>query len=167
MTGTIYKPGTSTQRELLVLLTFSLSLTVVLWGCAAEPNAEQANVVAEIKNLGGKVTIAKTSPGRPIIKVVLMKTMVTDDGLEQLKVLTQLQTLNLEDTKVTDDGLKYLKGLTQLQHLFLGGTMVTDAGLEHLKGLTQLQSLNLGGTKVTDQGAQKLRQALPNCTIAR
>ena len=44
---------------------------------------------------------------------------------------------------MTDAGLEHLKGLTQVQSLNLSQTEVTDAGLKHLKGLTQLQSLNL------------------------
>ena len=45
---------------------------------------------------------------------------------------------------MTDAGLEHLKGLTNLQSLDLTFTKVTDAGLEHLKGLTKLQSLDLG-----------------------
>ena len=63
-------------------------------------------------------------------------TQVTDAGLEHLKGLTRLQSLDLSGTQVTDAGLEHLKGLTQLQWLSLEGTQVTDAGLEHLKGLT-------------------------------
>ena len=57
---------------------------------------------------------------------------------------------------MTDAGLEHLKGLTQLHSLDLGGTKVTDAGLEHLKGLAQLESLELRGTKVTDAAAKVL-----------
>ena len=55
--------------------------------------------------------------------------------------------LYLSHTEVTDAGLEHLKLLSQLQTLDLGGTKVTDAGLEHLKDLAQLQSLDLGGTE--------------------
>ena len=64
---------------------------------------------------------------------------MTDDGLQDLKELTQLKRLTLGDTKVTDAGLEALEGLAQLQVLWLDGTQITDAGLEHLEGLTQLQ----------------------------
>jgi len=69
------------------------------------------------------------------------------------------------DQGITDDCVEHLKGLPQLQGLYLNSTLVTDAGLEHLKGLTELQCLYLIGTKVTDEGVKKLQQALPNCKI--
>ena len=86
---------------------------------------------------------------------------MTDAGLEHLKGLTQLQSLDLTDTKVTDAGLEHLKGLTQLQSLNLMETEVTDAGLVHLKGLPQLQSLDLAQTKVTDAGLVHLEGVDP------
>ncbi len=142
---------------------------------------EQAKAIAEIEKLGGKVTVDKKSPDKPAIRVDLQGSEVTDAGLEHLKGLTELQTLDLwrtkltgaglvhlrgltklqllemSETKVTDAGLEHLKALTRLEALSLGSTKVTDAGLEHLKGLTQLQSLNLFNTQVTDAGLERLK----------
>ncbi len=106
-----------------------------------KPNALQDAAIAAIRKLGGRVTIDTKSPDRPVIFVFLGGTQVTDAGLEHLKGLTSLQTLDL------------------------GDTFVSDAGLEHLKGLTSLQNLSLWDTKVTDEGVKKLQQALPNCEI--
>jgi hypothetical protein len=118
--------------------------------------------IAEIQKLGGTVAIDQRSPGKPIVWLVLSGTKVTDVGLEHLKGLTQLQSLNLRGTKVTDAGLVHLKGLTQLRELDLARSItilpdVTDAGLVHLKGLNQLQTLNLWGTKVSDDGLKHLK----------
>ena len=88
---------------------------------------------------------------------IIESTNITDAGLEHLKGLTCLQTLELKQPNVTDAGLEHLKGLTQLQSLDLIGTQVTDAGLKHLEGLTQLQSLDLSYTKVTDAGLEHLK----------
>jgi len=41
--------------------------------------------------------------------------------------------LDLTDTGVTDNGLEDLKGLAQLQLLRLDGTKVTDAGVANLQ----------------------------------
>ena len=84
-------------------------------------------------------------------------TQVTDAGLEHLKGLSHLNTLNLDRTRVSDAGLKHLKGWSQLQCLSLVGTQVTDAGLEYLKELGQLNTLSLGGTQITDAGLEHLR----------
>jgi tetratricopeptide (TPR) repeat protein len=91
---------------------------------------------------------------------------VTNAGLEHLKGLTQLQTLNLMQTQVTDAGLERLQGLSHLQTLDLSAAKVTDIGLEHLQALTQLQNLNVDLTRVTDVGVEKLQQTLPKCSIA-
>ena len=87
----------------------------------------------------------------------LAGTQVSDAGLEHLKGLTALQTLDLSDTKVSDAGLEHLKGLTALQTLDLFGTEVSDAGLEHLRGLTALQTLDLRHTKVSTTAEARLR----------
>lgn len=107
----------------------------------------------------------KPLEGLPDIQSLSLGDRVTDAGLEHLKVLTQLHTLNLRATKVTDAGLADLGALRQLQWLSLSDTNVTDAGLEYLKGLTRLQSLDLRGTKVTDADAKRLQNALPRCKI--
>ena len=66
---------------------------------------------------------------------------------------------------MTDAGLEHLKGLSNLRSLDLSNTGVTDAGLEHLKGLKSLRSLDLRHTKVSDEGVSRLQEALPDCKI--
>ncbi|MGO8747380.1 MAG: leucine-rich repeat domain-containing protein [Thermoguttaceae bacterium] len=100
-------------------------------------------------------------------RLTLGDTKVTDAGLEALEGLTQLQVLWLDGTQITDAGLEHLEGLTQLKRLRLDRTQITDAGLEHLNGLTQLQESILWHTKVTHEGVKRLQQALPNCQIRR
>ena len=90
---------------------------------------------------------------------------VTGTGLENLRGMGRLHELNLSFTPLTDAGLENVKALTQLKTLDVRNTYVTDAGLDYLKGLTQLQTLQLKGTKVTDEGVKSLQQALPNCEI--
>ena len=118
-------------------------------------------------------------------------TQVTDAGLEHLEKLTSLETLSLGGTKVTGTGLNHLQPLTSLTTLYLGGTQVNDAALEHVAALKNLKSLYLDGTQVTDaglghfsamanlrtvrldgtlvtnEGVQKLRAALPGCSVVR
>ena len=157
--------GISMNRKLLPMLVCGLLVHTALCGCAAKPQTEQDKAVAEIKKLGGNVTLDEKGPDAAVIGAILVGTKVTDAKLEHLKGLTQLQTLNLMGAKITDAGLAHLKGLTQLQTLTLDGTRVTDAGLAHLKGLTQLQQLYVGSTQVTDAGIDDLKKALPNCSI--
>jgi len=152
------------NRITLSLLTLGLSLIPVLcW--AAEPNADQAKAIAEIKKLGDKITVDKYNADKPVSGVDLRLTKITDAGLEHLKRLTQLQSLNLTGTQITDVGLVYLKGLTQLQSLNLKSTQITDAGLVHLKGLTQLSWLDLSETKITDAGLVHLKGLTNLCYL--
>ena len=95
----------------------------------------------------------------------LDQTSVTDTGLRDLVGLTNLHRLSLDGASVTDAGLKYLKGLTNLQTLNLRNTKVTDAALNDLKGFRNLEGLNLGFTKVTEQTVKELQQALAQCLI--
>lgn len=66
--------------------------------------------------------------------LVLSKTGLTDTGLQQLGGLTSLRKLNLSScTQVTDEGLDGLLVLKQLESLDLRDTSVTDAGFQRLR----------------------------------
>jgi hypothetical protein len=93
----------------------------------------------------------------------LSETPVTDQGLRRIAGLTGLCYLNLSDTLIGDEGLKIMVELTSLQSLNLAGTRVTDEGLKHLTSLTHLYSLNLSRTQITDDGLAALA-ALPKLT---
>ena len=162
-------------------LTLCLSILVLLTlsGTAlAETGSKKAQVVTEVTKLGGKVEFDETRVDKPIIKIDLHSTQVTeadlallnearkdlkelryldlrlthigDAGVAHLRNLDSLQTLNLFRTNLGDQGLARLKNLTQLQTLLIGGTKVTDAGLVYLKRFPQLKKLSLFQTQVTD-----------------
>lgn len=89
-------------------------------------------------------------------------TSVTNDGLERLRNLTCLETLDLSSNRrVTDEGLKHLHGMKNLMALCLSETRVTDSGLAYLRPLTGLEQLSLCGTKTSDDGLKHLA-TLPN-----
>lgn len=126
-----------------------------IWAQDLDPEREQT--IARIAKLGGKFELDEQRPGKPVIKVDLRRTKVTDADLEILKGFTQLRSLNLGSLGVTDAGMKHLKGLTALEHLNLAHTTVGDAGLEHLKGLIKLKELSIADTPVTDAGIKHLK----------
>jgi hypothetical protein len=96
----------------------------------------------------------------------LTETHITDAGLEHLKGLHRIESLNLSgNSEVTDAGIQYMQGFANLAWLGIDGTQVTDVGLEYLKRLPNLRALNLGDTKVTGEGVKRFQQALPNCDI--
>jgi internalin A len=76
---------------------------------------------------------------------------VTDDGMQRVAELQNLEFLDLSWNKITDAGLERIAELRNLERLDLGCcTRITDAGLAHFGQLSRLQSLNLGLTRVTD-----------------
>jgi Leucine-rich repeat (LRR) protein len=100
-------------------------------------------------------------------RLYLVKTHVSDDGLEHLKGRAGLRTLDLSFTQVSDAGLEHLKGLTGLERLWLQQPRLTDKGRGNLTGLIGLRTLDLRFTQVTDVGTNELRNALPKCRIHR
>ncbi|MCP4175851.1 MAG: hypothetical protein GY758_34340, partial [Fuerstiella sp.] len=82
------------------------------------PNASlisQADVVASIKKLGGRVYLDRSSG--EVLQVDLSPTKITDAWLVHLKHLPKLRLLKLYNTQVTDAGLVHLKGLSRLETL--------------------------------------------------
>jgi Leucine-rich repeat (LRR) protein len=85
----------------------------------------------------------------PLKRLSLSKTSVSDEGLEGIGKLAQLEWLNLSQTKVTDAGLPHLQSLKRLAELDLDHNAITDAGIETLERLVRLKKVEAAGTKVT------------------
>jgi hypothetical protein len=88
---------------------------------------------------------------------------VTDAGLVHLKGLVHLTSLSLSQTQITDAGLEHLNELPNLERLFLNDTHITDEGLKHLIKHKKLRRLDLNNTLITDPELMKLQAILPNC----
>ena len=84
---------------------------------------------------------------------------LTDEHLEPLRFLTDLEILDLSRNPFGDAGLARLAKLHRLRVLQLDRTQVSDAGMESLKGLKDLRDLDLSETLVTDKGLQILKRA--------
>jgi hypothetical protein len=100
-----------------------------------------------------------------LLHLDISNTKVSDKGLEFVATMSNLQTLCLNDTVVGDSGLKHLSNLASLRTLYLSGTKVSDKGLPNLEKLTALDYLEIRDNSVTDAGLQRLRTALPSCTV--
>jgi internalin A len=130
-------------RVLMTRVLLAAAVVGVALSSARPIRADDAEdkAVAFVEKLGGVVTRDDKLPGKPVVKV------------------------NLADTNVTDAGLKELAPLKNLTILYLNETKVTDAGLKELAPLKNLTWLNLRDTQVTDTGLKELQQALPKCKI--
>jgi internalin A len=92
---------------------------------------------------------------------------ISDTGLAPLAGLWRLHTLNLWGNQVTDAGLVHLRGLNRLRWLCLDQTKVTDLGLKQLAVLRNLETLSVEKTRVTEAGVVELQRALPRLRIIR
>jgi hypothetical protein len=88
----------------------------------------------------------------------------TIDGLRQLKYLSSLQVLLLNN--LTDAGLAHLQHVERLEVLAMQNARITDAGLVHLRGLLNLESLSFEGSTVTIDAAAELHKLIPTCHIS-
>lgn len=97
--------------------------------------------------------------GRPFV-LSLSGTRSTDAALRQIQNIDDITGLNLElCTSMTDDGLQHLQSLPNLQVLILSGTTITNAGLKSLVPLRTLAAIDLEICEsVTDAGLLHLGQ---------
>jgi serine/threonine protein kinase len=84
---------------------------------------------------------------------------VTDQDLERLRDLTELEDLNLGGCveRVTDRGMAVLGKIQGLSRLNLDGAGITDEGVARLRPLTDLSVLSLSSTGITDRGLESIR----------
>ena len=169
-------------RLLCISMLLMLTTAPAAW---AETDSSKDRTIAEVERLGGKVELDEALPRKPIIKIDLHSTQITDAdlsflaranrdlkqlryldlrltkigdaGVTNVKHLASLQTLNLFRTQLSDQGMSSIKNLKQLQTLLIGGTKVTDAGLVNLKSLKELKKLSLFQTQVTDAAIPHLK----------
>ena len=102
----------------------------------------EAEAVAKLEELGGKVTIDRENPGQPVIRVKLEGDGAKNTALQHLACLPPIHFLDLTEAQVTDAGMKHVGEQPQLRGLFLFGTQIGDAGLKHLGGPEPPSSAN-------------------------
>lgn len=92
-------------------------------------------------------------------------TLITDPGLQTLSQCRSLTTIRLRYVSIGDPGLLSLRSLTSLTSLNLDGTNITDSSVPALTQFAKLEKLSLKHTAVSQPAVQRLRNALPECTI--
>jgi hypothetical protein len=97
--------------------------------------------------------------GKPVHRIQMRKSRITDSGLDVLAQFPNLKKLEISNSKITDEGIKKIVAFCpQLVYLNVWGiTNITDKSLIHLRDLWTLESLYLFGTSVTWDAANKHR----------
>lgn len=86
---------------------------------------------------------------------------LTHESLRKLQGFRELRVLHLScsyNTPMGDTGFEQLRGLTELESLWLLGTDITDAGLVHIRGMKKLESLTVSVHRLSDQGLSHLAE---------
>ncbi|QDV82124.1 hypothetical protein [Planctomycetes bacterium TBK1r] len=106
----------------------------------------------------------KKIPNEDIVDVNFNQLEITDDDVEALLSLTNLEGISFWKTDVSDRAIEMIAQLPQLTRLNLCGTQVTDASVSTLVGMT-LNYLDVADTQLTPQGVDTLRTGLPDAEI--
>jgi hypothetical protein len=150
----------------LFVLVLIAAIPCSWFGARMAKARRQREVVAEVEKLNGLVfydyqsntdgvrDVGDRAPGPAWLR-----------NLVGVDFMADVVDVSFDGTQLTDAGLERIKDMRRLETLELTGTEITDAGLEHLKGLPNLRQLWLADTRVTKEGVKHLQQALPNCNI--
>ena len=105
------------------------------------------------------VKAMKELHGKPVHRIQMRKSRITDSGLDALAQFPNLKKLEISNSKITDEGIKKIVAFCpQLVYLNVWGiTNITDKSLIHLRDLWALKDLSLFGTSVTWDAANKHR----------
>ena len=105
------------------------------------------------------VKAMKELNGKPVRRLQMRKSRVTDSGLDALAQFPKLKRLEISNSKITDEGIKKIvMYCPQLEYLNVWGVAkITDNSLIHLRDLWTLKDLYLFGTSVTWDAANKHR----------
>ena len=94
--------------------------------------------------------------GAGLQRIDLAETRVSDDDLQHLRGMKNLQWLSFRKTRVTDAGMRYLADLPKLTYLQLAETAVGDAGLAEIAKIESLEELDLELLRISDKGLAQL-----------
>ena len=105
------------------------------------------------------VKAMKELHGKPVRRIQMRKSRITDSGLDALAQFPNLKKLEISSSKITDEGVRKIVAFCpRLVYLNVWGvTNITDQSLIHLRDLWTLESLYLFGTSVTWDAANKHR----------
>ena len=92
---------------------------------------------------------------------------VTDEGIKIISFLKGLTGLDLSGTKITKRGLALLAGLESLDTLVLDDCKgIDDDCIATIGAFQSISRLSIQNTSLTEAGIRRLRQDMPDCTIA-
>ena len=79
-------------------------------------------------------------------------TVITDDGLSNLKKFPDLEEITFDSEAISSKGLLHLQKCMKLKGVTLSSPLITDDGLQHLQKLPELEKLIIRSSLLTDDG---------------
>lgn len=138
----------------------------VLPALGAAPNLQELDLSGSAVATPELAPFASAGAFPKLAKLTFYQTRVDDQGVETiLPLANRLTWLNLDDTKITPSAAPLVAQFANLTFLHVGRTTVDDGCVESFAKLAKLEKIHVTRSNVTEQGADKLRAALPNCTV--
>ena len=114
------------------------------------------------KEFHGDLEIVRTLTS--VRKLTLDFSGVNNEDLRELQGHPNIDFILLNYTQVTDEGIGQLVGLP-LESLHVEELALTDACIDDLTQLSRLKVLQLTRGQLSDTAIERLKAALPDCTI--
>lgn len=137
---------------------------VLILPLSKEVNLLEASCINN-KDFGDADAKLLESLSKQLVWLKLSNTKITDASLQSVGKLASLVKLHLNHTVVTDNGIDNLVNLNNLEYLNLFDTQVTDASLLKLAKLKSLKKLYLWQTKVTKPGVEAFKKSNPKIEV--
>ena len=109
----------------------------------------------------GDETAAEISSCTELRLLKMIGTRLTDEGLNALGELPNLETLVIRDADIKGAALSHFAHTMCLRDLDLSGSRVSEVGLNAIRQIESLRSLALDASQVNDTQLAELREALP------
>ncbi len=130
-----------------------LTALLCVWPLGAAEIGE-SDIVRWIESVGGAAE--RDDQGR-VVGVDLASAWISDDDLELIARLENVERIDLSYTWISDRGMERLEPLRNVRELSLYYCdYITDGGVIPLKGWSKLESLNLEGADVTSRSFEHI-----------
>lgn len=122
--------------------------------------ARQTAVVEPMEKSGARTTLRVD---RSIQRLEMTRVPANEIRIDQILVLTELRSLNVDHSEIQDDDLKPIADQLDLRELHVVATEITDGSVQHIARLKNLRLLDARATFLSDKGIagliglQKLR----------
>ena len=115
----------------------------------------------------GVVFETEVSDNGKLLSLDLSPVRMSDEHVELLKPLQDLQWLKMPNNRLSQAGVEALVNLrfARLQLLNIDGAQIGDEALSDLSKLDSLRNLHVVGTSVTAEAIQKLRDEKPTLQV--